>query len=83
MVLGLTDGQSLTAFIADPMICSHVIPSVVCVPSREDDDQDQLSFTAIAEFKSLTQWRIRLGRTPRGSYANALPVASEALSFFK
>ena len=25
MVLGLTDGQSLTAFIADPMICSHVI----------------------------------------------------------
>ena len=25
MVLGLTDGQSLTAFIADPMICSYVI----------------------------------------------------------
>ena len=29
MVLGLTDGQSLTAFIADPMICSHVIPSLL------------------------------------------------------
>ena len=28
MVLGLTDGQSLTAFIADPMICSHVILDV-------------------------------------------------------
>ena len=36
MVLGLTDGQSLTAFIADPMICSHVIRQRQQQPPEED-----------------------------------------------
>ena len=59
MVLGLTDGQSLTAFIADPMICSHVIRQRQQPPRPEEDHLTSLA-ASVARQRNDENFLLRL-----------------------
>ena len=60
MVLGLTDGQSLTAFIADPMICSHVIRQRQQQPPRPEEDHLTSLAASVARQRNDENFLLRL-----------------------
>ena len=71
MVLGLTDGQSLTAFIADPMICSHVIRQ-----RQQPPEEDHLTSLAasVARQRNDENFLLRLVLYQCSLRANSNPV---------